>query len=176
MKVSRDLGGLAGQPLHPRENLGVLGTLGAALAAVTTPCDGCTTVAVDLRGTFSMTVEVQGTVDGTNWILIPVRPQTGGVYVRAIVGTVSGVWMAACAGFTAVRAICTAYTSGSATAAVVGSAALFDDFAKNGGVTPLIATTTAAAGVIATLSLPAPGLGLRNYITYIRITRFAAAR
>lgn len=175
MKISRDLGALVGFPLHPRENLGATGTLGATNAAVITSCDGCNTVSIDLRGTFSLTAEVQGTVDGTNWTLIPVRPQTGGAFVRAIVGTVAGVWMGSCAGFTNVRVVDATHTSGAATTVIVASTAMFDDFAKNGSVTPLVATVTAASGVIATLSLPAPGLGLRHYITYIRITRFAAA-
>lgn len=174
-KISRDLGALVGQPLHPRENLGATGTLGSALATVITSCDGCSTVSVDLRGTFSITAQVEGTVNGTDWILIPVRPQTGGVFVRAIVGTVAGVWMGSCAGFTNVRVLDATHTSGAATATIVASTALFDDFAKNGSITPLVATVTAAAGVIATLTLAAPGLGLRHYLTYLRITRFATA-
>ncbi len=175
MKVSRDLGALAGQALHPRENLGVTGNLGALNAEVVTVCDGCTSVAIDLRGTFSLTIEVQGSVDGVNWALIPVRPQTGGIYVRAIVGTAPGIWMASCAGFTRVRALVSAYTSGTATTTLVASTALFDDFAKNGGVTASIGTVTAAAGAVATLTLAAPGVGLRHYLTYLEINRFAAA-
>ena len=173
-KISRDLGALVGQPLHPRENLGATGTLGSALATVITSCDGCSTVSVDLRGTFSITAQVEGTVNGTDWILIPVRPQTGGVFVRAIVGTVAGVWMGSCAGFTNVRVLDATHTSGAATATIVASTALFDDFARYGSVTPVVATVTAAAGVAATLTIAAPGLGLRHYLTYLRITRFAA--
>lgn len=160
-----------GSLLHPRENISVTGTLGALNAEVQAFCDGCSTVAIDLRGTFSHTVAIHGTVDGTNWTLIPVRPQTGGIYVLGIVGTASGVWMASCAGYTKVRAIVTAYTSGGSTATLVCSNALFDDFAKNGGVTSQLGTITAATGVAATLSLAAPGLGLRHYLTYLRIVR-----
>jgi len=171
-KISRDLS--AGN-LHSRENLFITGNLGALNAEVQVPCDGAASVAIDLRGTFSLTVAIQGTVDGTNWVLIPVRPQTGGAYVLGIVGTASGVWMASCVGFAKVRAIATAWTSGAAVATLLASNGFFDDFAKNGGTTPLLVTVTAAAGAIATLSLPAPGLGLRQYITYLRITRFASA-
>lgn len=161
--------------LHPRENLVGTGTLGAANAEVVIDCHGCATVALDLRGTFSQTVEVAGTVDGTNWVLIPVRPQTGGIYVLAVVGTASGVWMASCVGFTKVRARCTAYTSGGATATLLASNALFDDFAKNGGVTPTLVTSVGAAAAAVTLTLAAPGVGLRHYLTYLSINRFAAA-
>lgn len=171
-KLSRDL---SAGILHPRENLFIVGTLGVNGAEVQADCDGCTTVAVDLRGTFSLTVEVHGTVDGTNWVLIPVRPQLGGGYVRGVVGTVSGIWMAGCAGFRKVRAIVTAYTSGGSTCTLSASTALFDDFAKNGGVTSAVATAVGAAAAAVTLTLAAPGLGLRHYITYLSINRFASA-
>lgn len=171
-KLSRDLS--AGN-LHPRENLFAVGTLGALNAEVQADCDGCTTVALDLRGTFSHTVAVQGTVDGTNWILIPVRPQTGGIYVLGVVGTTSGVWMASCAGFRKVRALVTAYTSGGSTATLACSNALFDDYAKNGSVTAAIGTATGAAAAAVTLTLGAPGVGLRHYLTYLSIVRFPTA-
>jgi hypothetical protein len=161
--------------LHPRENLVATGTLGALNAEVVVNTHGCSSVALDLRGTFSHTVAVQGTVDGTNWILIPVRPQTGGIFVLGIVGTVSGVWMASCAGFTKVRALVTAYTSGGSTATLVASNALFDDFAKNGSVTSVTATAVGASGAAVTLTIASPGAGLRQYLTYLSINRFAAA-
>ena len=46
-KLSRDL---SAGILHPRENLFIVGTLGVNGAEVQADCDGCTTVAVDLRG------------------------------------------------------------------------------------------------------------------------------
>lgn len=171
-KLSRDL--TAGN-LHPRENLLLVGNLGALNAEISVPADGASTVYIDLRGTFNLTVAIQGTIDGVNWVLIPVRPQTGGIFVLGIAGTAAGVWMGSCFGFARVRAIVTAYTSGTAVATLMSSTALFDDFARFGSVTPSLGTVTAASGAIATLSLAAPGVGLRHYITYIRITRFAAA-
>lgn len=166
---------LAAGNLHPRENLFATGTLGAFNAEVQADCDGCTTVAIDLRGTFSQTIAVQGTVDGTNWTLIPVRPQTGGIYVLAIVGTAAGVWMAQCSGFRKVRALVTAHTSGGSTCTLSASNALFDDFAKNGGVTSVVGTAVGASGAAVTLTIAAPGVGLRHYITYLGINRFAVA-
>lgn len=171
-KLSKDID--AGN-LHPRENIKATGTLGALNAEVIVDCDGAATVALDLRGTFSLTVEVAGTVDGTNWVLIPVRPQTGGIFVLGVAGTASGIWMASCVGFERVRARCTAYTSGGATATLVVSNAFFDDFAKNGSVTSTLGTTVGASGAAVTLTLAAPGVGLRHYLTYLRIFRFPAA-
>ncbi len=171
-KLSKDL---SAGVLHPRENLSAVGTLGALNAEIILSCDGCATVAIDLRGTFNMSVEVSGTVDGTNWVLIPIRPQLGGIYVIAAVGSTAGVWMASCVGFSKVKAKCTAYTSGSATTTIVGSSGFFDDFAKNGGVTPTVVTAVGASGAAVTATLAAPGVGLRHYITYLAINRFAAA-
>jgi 3-polyprenyl-4-hydroxybenzoate decarboxylase len=42
-------------------------------------------------------------------------------------------------------------------------------------VTPLLVTATGAAGAAVTLSLPTPGAGLRQYITYLSINRSASA-
>lgn len=172
-KLSKDLG--AGGNLHPRETLFATSNLASNGAEVVTPCDGCSVVAIDLRGTFSLTVEVSGTVDGSNWVLIPVRSQTGGAFVASIVGTAQGVWMASCAGFDQVRARVTAYTSGSAVATLSASTALFDDFAARGSITSLTGTTVGAAGAATTLTIAAPGAGLRHYLTYLSINRFATA-
>jgi hypothetical protein len=83
--------------------------------------------------------------------------------------------MASCAGFDRIRARVTAYTSGGATATLSASNAMFDDFAKNGGITPSIGTAVGASGAAVTLTLAAPGAGLRHYLTYLSINRFAAA-
>lgn len=173
-KLSTDVG--TSRVLHPRENLFVSGTLGAANAEVIVDCDGATTFSLDLRGTFSMTIEVSGTVDGTNWTLIPVRPVNAAavVYVAAVTGTAAGIWVGKCAPFRKVRARVTAYTSGAATATLVVSNAALDDTLQ-GMVTPTIVTAVGAAAAAVTLTLAAPGAGLRQYLTYLSINRFAAA-
>lgn len=171
-KLSRDL---SAGTINPRENLFIAGGLGALNAEVITDCDGSSTVSLDLRGTFNLSVEVAGSLDGVNWILIPVRPQSGGQFVAAIAGTASGVWMGSCGGFRRVRARVSAYTSGAATATLMASNSLFDDFAKNGSITPSIGTTVGTAGAATTLTIAAPGAGLRHYLTYLSINRFAAA-
>jgi hypothetical protein len=172
-KLSTDLRSAV---LHPREDLFVTGVLGALNAEVVTFADGSGNVTLDLRGTFSMTVEVAGTVDGTNWTLIPMRPinVAAVAFVAAVTGTAAGSWIGSCAGYTKVRARVTAYTSGSATTTLaVGLGEV--DWQRSGIVTTGIGTITAASGAIATLSLASPGAGLRHYITYIAINRFAAA-
>lgn len=161
--------------LHPRENLFAAGNLGALNAEIIEACDGSSTVSLDLRGTFNLTVEVSGTVDGTNWLLIPMRPinLASVAYVAAIAGTAAGVWVGKCAAFKQVRARVTAYTSGTANATLQTSGALLDD-TLNGMITTSVVTNTGAAGAAVTLTLPAPGAGLRQYLTYLRIVRSAS--
>jgi len=138
---------------------------------------GASTCTLDLRGTFSMTIEVAGTVDGTNWTLIPVRPinVASVLYVAAVTGTTAGTWVGECAGFKKIRARVTAYTSGSATARLNASVGIIPNALIANKVTPLTVTSVGASGAAVTLTLAAAGAGLRHYITYLSINRFAAA-
>lgn len=172
-KLSRDKNATT---LHPREALLVAGNLGALNAEIIVAADGSSTVALDLRGTFSMTVEVSGSVDGVNYEMIPVRRLNAAAigYVASVVGTTAGVWVGKCSQYLFVRARVTAYTSGSATAALLTNTALLDD-SLQGMVTTTLGTNTGAAGAAVTLTIASPGAGLRHYLTYISISRFAAA-
>lgn len=171
------LDAILGSPvaLHPTENLFAAGVLGALNAEIIADADGKGVVMLDLRGTFSMTVEVSGSVDGTNWTILPVRPvgQSAKQYVAAVAGTAAGVWQAACGGYRKVRARVTAYTSGGAVATMSLSNAILDQ-SLDGMITPLAVTTIGAGGVATTLTIPAPGAGLRQYLTYLSINRFCS--
>lgn len=177
-KLSRDLVAPVGGSaiIHPRETLFVSGNIGALNAEVIVAADGCAALALDLRGTFNLTLEVSGTVDGTNWTLIPVRPiNVASVsYVAAIAGSAAGTWVGKIAPFRSIRVRCTAYTSGSATTVLCADTAPLDD-SLQGTITPLLVTAVGAAGAAVTLTLPAPGAGLRQYLTYLSINRFATA-
>lgn len=177
-KISRDLITPVGGTtlLHPRETIIGTGTIGALNAEVIIPVDGCASVALDIRGTFSMTLEVAGTVDGTNYTLLPVRPinVASVAYVAAVTGSTAGTWVGKCAPFRSIRVRCTAYTSGSATTVLTADTAPLDD-SLQGLIAPLLVTNTGAAAATVTLTLPAPGAGLRQYIDYIEIERNASA-
>lgn len=172
-KLSRDL---AAGILHPRELLFGSGTLGALNAEVVIDADGSGTVSLDLRGTFSLTVEVSGTVDGTNWTLIPMRTVNAAskLYVVSVAGTAAGNWIGSCPGFKKLRARVTAYTSGAAVTTLAASLGQ-PDFTLDAKITPALATAVGAAGAAVTLTIAAPGAGLRQYLTYLSINRFAAA-
>lgn len=172
-KLSKDL---SSGNLHPRENLLATGNLGAANAEVIVSCDGCSMFSLDMRGTFNLTVEVSGTIDGTNWQLIPVRSQTGGIYVASLANPGAGIWRGECAGYRQIRARCTAYTSGLAVATLLASTSVAPlETALQGAMMSLLGTQLGTSGAAATLTLAAPGAGLRHYLSFIRITRFATA-
>lgn len=175
--VRHIINGVLGSPqlLHPRETQWNQATLGSLNAETIVDCDGSGVVSLDLRGTFNLQVEVSGTVDGVNWIPIAVRPvnTAAKLYVAVVSGTTPGVWMGACAGYRKVRARVAVYTSGAAVATLTTNVGTPDALFDGVVVTPI--TATAAAGVAATLSIPSPGAGLRNYLTYISVSRIAAA-
>lgn len=172
-KLSKDL---SVGSLHPRENLKISGNLGAPNAEIITPCDGCSSFSIDLRGTFNLTLEISGTVDGTNWTLIPARPVNAAsiAYVSAITGSVAGIWAGNFnAAFLFIRARVTAHTSGTAIATLVTSTGLLGN-SLQGTITPNLLSTTGAAAAAHTLTIPSPGAGLRQYLTYLRIVRSAS--
>jgi hypothetical protein len=173
-KLSTDLRNAV---LHPRETIFGTGNLGSLNAEVIIASDGCAAVALDLRGTFNLTVEVSGTLDGVNWTPIAVKPvnQAAKLYVAAVTGAVPGVWVAALpAPYRQVRARVTAYTSGAAAVTLAAATAL-PDLSADGMIAPGFGTTIGTAGAATTLTLAAPGAGLRHYLTYLSINRFATA-
>lgn len=162
---------------HPRENILSAGNLTALNSEIFLDCDGCASFSLDLRGTFNLTVEVTGTLDGVNWSPpIPVRPvgQAAVRYVAGVTGTASGVWQGSCAGFDRLRIRVSAYTSGTCVATAVASTAPLDPSLLP-TITTDIGTTLGAVGAATTLTLAAPGAGLRHYLTYVAIARFATA-
>lgn len=103
------------QPVLP---MGVAssGSIGALNANQALTLNGAAGFAVDIRGTFTGTVTFQGTVDGTNWATTNVLPVTASVNTALTpTATAAGAWLGNAAGLLQVRAIFTAYTSGSAT-------------------------------------------------------------
>lgn len=172
-KISRDY---SSGTLHPRETLFIAGNFASGAAELILPCDGASTVSLDLRGTFNLSLEVIGTLDGLNWTAIPMRQlaQAGVGYAVSISGSTQGMWVGKCAPFRQVRARVTAYTSGLAAAVLGASSGQLDD-SLQGQLTTQAITATGAAGAALTLTLPAAGAGLRHYLTYLSVNRFAAA-
>ena len=174
-KLIRDLATPAGgaQSLHPRENIVAVGSMGAANANVEVITDGCSTVSVDLRGVSVQTVQLEGSIDGVNYIIVPMRPV--GLASISYVGILTypaggGMWFASVAGFRFVRLRSVTYTSGLIDVTMVAHNGILDQ-SLMGMVTSNSGTNTGAAAAAVTLTLAAPGAGLRHYLTYITINR-----
>lgn len=167
-KLSRDF---STGNLHPRENITITAALASLNAEVVINGDGAATASIDVRGTFVATLELAGSIDGTNYVVIPVRPRDGGPYVASI--SAAGQYVATVAGYAKLRVRAIAFTSGSATTCILASTALLDQ-SLIGAVASGAGTTTAAVGTAATLTLAAPGAGLRHYITSLDIERIAS--
>ena len=177
-KLSRDLAipSAGSSVLHPRECLFIDGVLGAANAGILIAADGVSHVALDLRGAYAGTIALEGTVDGTNWTAIPFRLLNAGSVVYSIISASGaiGIYIGKASGFRMVRARMIAWTSGAAIATLSGHTAPFED-SMTALTTPLAATAVGAAGAAVTLTLAAAPTGMRHYLTYLSINRFAAA-
>lgn len=72
---------------------------------------GSRTVAFQVSGTFDATITFESTVDGTNYVAIGAYPISGSG-TAATTATAAGIYRIPAAGLAAVRARCTAFTSG----------------------------------------------------------------
>lgn len=98
------------------------GTLGANGDTVTLPCREYGTAGIAINGTFSGSVTVEGSVDGTNWTKLKVHDlaQAAVVVPLAVTGAPNtNNWQSSIVPCDYVRIKCTAWTSGTATVKVV---------------------------------------------------------
>lgn len=151
-------------------------SLSALNAEAIVDLSGQAVVMADLRSAaLNMTIVFEGTIDGTNYVAVPAFDTQASAYVASVVSTttLSKQYALTATGFKRVRVRVSAFTSGSVTVALRGTLA---DFIINTANIPVLsASVTAAANTAATLTLAAPGAGLRHYITGIEITRNATA-
>jgi hypothetical protein len=155
--------------IDPRPNTSNVALLNAEVAM---DIAGEEFASVDVRGTFVATLIPQFTIDGTNWITVPIFNRPLETFQQGIT-SVGGYQFEIPTGAKRVRLLCTSYGSGTAIVALTANVGNGIVYARHIPST-LHATVTAAAGVAATLTLPAVS-GLFHYITNIKIEKFAAA-
>lgn len=158
--------------LNPREDLFNSQTLGALNEEILLDVDGAATLNIDIRGTFSLTLTVQGTVDGVNWTAIPRLALNNPHYLMVI--TSVGNYVVNCTPFVKVRVRCTIYVSGSALVVVSSKPGLVPEIMAYGNALQVV-TATGAAGAAVTLTIPAPAVGQRVYVQTLLVERHAAA-
>lgn len=151
--------------------------LGAANAEALVDLNGHATMMIDLRtAAGSLTLVFEATIDGTNYFALPAYNLATGAYVISVVSTTTQNTQLALnvAGFRRMRVRCSAYTSGNMTVSLRATTSDFTQIVERIPATSGL-TVTAAAGSAATLTIPAPGVGLFQYVDWIRIQHFAAA-
>jgi hypothetical protein len=159
--------------------------LGALNAEVVVDLNGAAVVSVDARtAAGALTLLFECTIDGTNYF-----PVTAFIVSQNLAGTttletmianvviattLNGQYIVGVSGLRRFRVRVSAYTSGNVTVGIRASRADFAIYARPIPST-LMVTVTAAANTAATITLPAAGVGLFHYITYLNCRRNATA-
>lgn len=108
-KQSLDVNVTASAPNSDKTGSGTLNALNSLIAADT---QGCATVSFNISGTWSATLSLQATLDGSAWFSITGQDVQTGLALSST--TSNRIITAECASFAQVRLIATAYTSGAA--------------------------------------------------------------
>ena len=108
---------------HAQTTIRLYSDLGAgsiaadATTGATLNTGGLGTVGFQVSGTFIGTIELQCSVDGTNWSAMTLTPTSSSTTVTSI--TATGIWTATSAGCFQVRTRATLWTSGTATTTIL---------------------------------------------------------
>lgn len=93
----------------------------AATSGSITTLNGESTYVFQITGTWSGTIQVQITIDGTNWLNVTdslaINSHTLGTFLAGGNITTNGIYQVDCSGLSGIRLISTAWTSGTATGA-----------------------------------------------------------
>jgi hypothetical protein len=159
--------------------------LGAANAEVVMDILGKAVATFDVRtAAANLTLVFEGSIDGVNYFPLPAFAvnQTLAAallaeeYVPSVIiaTTATAFYVVGTSGVRRVRIRVSAYTSGNVTVAARASQA---DAIIYGRLIPATkhVTVTAAANTAATITLPAAGVGLFHYLTYLECKRNATA-
>ena len=159
--------------LNPRENLFRTSSLSSVSADTAIFADGTSTFMFRLSGTFVATVQVEASIDGTNYDVLPMRQLNAASKGYVLSATAAGTFAGVNPGYTQIRVRCTAFTSGSAVFTLTASNTIQDQ-SLEADIAGLTVPATGTAGAAVTCTLPAVS-GLRHYITNIRVERIASA-
>jgi len=161
--------------------------LGAVNAELLMDLNGQAVALFDVRNgaAATLTLLFEGTIDGVNYYPLPAFANNQTIaaallaeeYVPSIIlaaQTVTSNYTVGCSGYRRVRARLSAWTSGNVTVAARASVSDQIIYARPFPATKHV-TVTAAANTAATITLPAAGVGLFHYITYLNCRRNATA-
>lgn len=95
------------------------GSITLAQGAVQLGTAGYASSGIQITGTFSATLQFEGTTDGSTWAAVSVTPSSSTTTVTS--ATAAGLWTTSTAGLVGLRVRCSAYTSGTAVVTLVGN-------------------------------------------------------
>jgi hypothetical protein len=160
--------------IPPRETIFEQGTLSALNAQQVVFADGAATLSLFVSGTYAGTLIVEGSIDGSTWDPVPMRPlDAAPLYVLTLASAATGRWAGPIAPYVLARVRMSTWTSGVANVTLAAKeTTMFAEVFLKAADRSVSALGTAGAAL--TLTLPAPGAGLYQYITNLAVQRFAA--
>jgi hypothetical protein len=131
----------------------VFGSITSLGGSTTLSMGGYTAAVIDLRGTFTATLQFQGTIDGTNWISLQAIPYGSAQNTNLVTSTTGpGAWLVQCAGCAQVRVNPSAYTSGTITTVLRATMATSWTYNAPVGTTNAIAVASGTLTTVATVT------------------------
>ena len=155
---------------RPRTDVRKLANLGALNAEIILALNGESSASFDVRGTSSVTLVVEGTKDGSNYITLPFYNPLTEIFLVNLSNANGSFEVPNIASFRAIRVRCVSYSSGLAVVCLNASLGNQMLYAKP-IPTVLTVTILGVANAAATLTIPSAGTGLFHYITSIIIKR-----
>ena len=124
----------------------ISGSIAALNGAVALSVNGASGAILDIRGTFVATLAFQGTVDGINWMPLAAIPVGSAANIATLsTVTTAGAWHVLCAGMQQIRAMASAYTSGTITATLRATNAAPFLYNAPAGITNAVAVSNVGA-------------------------------
>lgn len=171
-----------GNPIEKLDNIGDqslidtrinVANLAGLSAEVVMPCNNTNSCAVEVRGVFTAAMVIQYSINGTVYDNAPIFVLATELFIPSI--TLVGKYVAHLpSGTKSVRVLMSSFTSGAALVSLRGSEG--DNFIYSKPIpNTLTLTATAALSAANTLTIPAAGNGLFQYITKIIINKYAGA-
>jgi hypothetical protein len=163
--------------MHPRENFQASAALGSLGATLECDADGASTLSIVVLGTYVGTLTFEESSDNFATVdSIAVKPnRAGGLLVLTLASGAVGRWKGGIGSAKKVRARMSNWTSGAPTVLLMANNGIAADLLVIPKADQQHAEIIGAAGALTTLTLPAPGLGLFQYISRFHILRIVSA-
>lgn len=125
--------------------------IAALNAAVTMTCSGYAVATVQITGTYSASLVMEGTIDGTNWVSLNFFVINNATSLFSTIGSTTGIYLTNVNGLTQFRVRCSSYTSGTAVVSIELSEKSSD--CKIEGTVSLSTQSSASSNPIGSVSL-----------------------